>query len=171
MGEVLNTKKGTGGGGGGGLTSFQGRSTAAAVLLAADVTGVGGVLESDLRYLLASETFTFTQANACNVTPLTTTTPSSPSKTMLPIAFYYTQAGMGDAFGVSFVIQMTSPNDLTQPVANANSANLSIELPKVVPSNMDDNTIEAGEEFFLSSNGTGGGTAGTVTITTLYIEI
>lgn len=44
-----------------------------------------------IPYLVSSATFTFTQVNTCNATPLTIATPSAPSKTMLPIAFYYTQ--------------------------------------------------------------------------------
>lgn len=123
------------------------------------------------NYLIASETFTFTQVNACNVTPLTIATPSSPSKTMLPIAFYYTQEGIGDAFGVDFVITMSNAGNVTDAISASDTASISCPIPMLVPNTISELAIEAGESFQLTSNGTGAGTAGTVTITTLYIEI
>ncbi len=124
------------------------------------------------NYLVSSKTFTFTQANACNVTPLTTTTPSSPSKTMLPIAFYYTQAlSGGDSFGVDFYITMTNGGTLSKAITAFAGDNLTTIIPLEEPTAIDSSAIEPGESFQLTSNGGGAGTAGTVTITTLYIEI
>lgn len=125
-----------------------------------------------IPYLVSSATFTFTQANACNVTPLTTTTPSSPSKTMLPIAFYYTQdLSGGDPFGVSFFISMTNGGAVTNSITANDGTEISCPIPMLVPTAIIDLAIEPGESFQLTSNGTGGATAGTVTITTIYVEI
>jgi hypothetical protein len=135
-----------------------------------DLQGVQSYL-SGLQLKKASVTFTFTQINACNVTPLVIATPTAPSKTMLPIAFYYTQEGMGDGFGVDFFITMTNGGNLSKAITASNKDDLTTIIPLEEPSAIDSSAIEPGEEFLLTSNGTGVGTAGTVTITTLYIEI
>ena len=124
-----------------------------------------------IPYLVSSATFTFTQVNTCNATPLVVATPTAPSKTMLPIAFYYTQEGMGDAFGVDFVITMTNGGNLSKSITASSTDDLTTIIPLEVPTAIDTSAIEPGESFQLSSNGGGAGTAGTVTITTLYIEI
>lgn len=124
------------------------------------------------NYLVSSKTFTFTEINDCNNNPLTTTIPSSPSKTMLPIAFYYTQdLSGGDPFGVSFFISMTNGGAVTNSITANDGTEISCPIPMLVPTAIIDLALEPGESFQLTSNGTGGGTAGTVTITTLYIEI
>lgn len=125
-----------------------------------------------IPYLVSSATFTFTQVNTCNATPLTIATPSAPSKTMLPIAFYYTQAlSGGDSFGVSFYITMTNGGTLSKAITASAGDNLTTIIPLEEPTAIDSSAIDPGESFQLTSNGGGAGTAGTVTITTIYVEI
>ena len=138
---------------------------------------VDKIILNGVECFAATTTISYTNANACNATPITVATPSSGSKTINFISAVYSQdLGAGDPFATSFYLSAAASGGGTTvtgelSTSSALAGSCEFPPPTISPRAYEDAFVAKGGTIELTSTGAGGGTAGTITITCIYTEI